>query len=67
MITAQDDARKSLEEQHADRLKLRAHDLISKVHRLLRRVDADQGSYFDTIGQRELMKSIASRVTTPRC
>src|SRR5271170_3325774 len=58
----QDDAPKSLEEQHADPLKLRAHDLISEVHRLLPRIDADLGSYFDTIAQRELMKSIAWRV-----
>ena len=58
----QDDARKSLEEQDADRLKLRAHDLISEVHRLLQRVDADRGNYFDTKRQRELMKSIAWHV-----
>jgi hypothetical protein len=58
----QDDARKSLEEQHADRLKLRAHDLINEVHRLLQRVDANLGGYFDTKAQRELMKSIAWRV-----
>lgn len=58
----QDDAVKSLEEQHADRPKLRAQDLISEVHRLLQRVDADLGGYFDTIAQRELMKSIARRV-----
>ena len=37
----QDDARESLEEQHADRLKLRAYHLISEVHRLLQQVDAD--------------------------
>ena len=45
-IQCQDDARKSLEEQHADRLKLRVHDLISEVHRMLQRVDADLGNYF---------------------
>ena len=58
----QDDARKSPEEQDADRLKLRTHGLISEVHRLLQRVDADRGSYFDTNAQRELMKSIAWHV-----
>jgi hypothetical protein len=61
-IQCQDDARKSLEEQHADRLKLRAYHLISEVHRLLQPVDADLGSCFDTIAQHELMKSIACHV-----
>ena len=42
--------------------KLRAHDLISEAHGLLQRVDAGPGNYFDTIAQRQLMKSIALRV-----
>jgi hypothetical protein len=58
----QDDARKSLEEQHPDRMKLRAHHLISEAHKLLQRLHAERGSYFDTIAQRELMKSIAWHV-----
>jgi hypothetical protein len=58
----QEDACKSLAERDADQLKLRAHDLISEVHRLLQRVDANLGNYFDTKAQRELMKSIAWRV-----
>ena len=58
----QADAVKSLKEQYAGRLKLRAHDLVSEVHGLLQRVDAGPGNYFDTIAQRQLMKSIALRV-----
>jgi hypothetical protein len=58
----QADAVKSLKEQYAGRLKLRAHDLISEAHGLLQRVDAGPGNYFDTIAQRQLMKSIALRV-----
>jgi hypothetical protein len=62
VIQCQDDTRKSFAEEQGDRLKLRAHDLISEVHRLLQGADADLGSYFDTIPQRELMKSIAWHV-----
>ena len=33
------------------------------MHGLLQRVDANLGSYFDTVAHRELMKSIAWRVS----
>jgi hypothetical protein len=58
----QDNARTTRGEQHADPLKLRAHHLVSEVHRLLQRGATKQASYFDTIAQRELMKSIAWHV-----
>ena len=45
-----------------NRLKLKTHEVINKVRGLLRRTDANLGSYSDTEAQRELMKSIASRV-----
>jgi hypothetical protein len=44
------------------RLKLKTQEVINKVRGLLRRADANLGSYSDTEAQRELMKSIASRV-----
>src|ERR1700677_2138566 len=58
----QDDAGKSLEAQYANRPKLSAHHLISEVHRLLQRGDANGSSYVNTIAERELMKSIARHV-----
>jgi chemotaxis methyl-accepting protein methylase len=61
-VEGQNDGVKSLEEQCDNRLTLKTHDLISKVSALLKRADANLGSYFDTEAQRELMKSIASRV-----
>jgi len=61
-VEGQNDRLKSLEERYDNRLKLKTHDVINKVHGLLRRADANLGSYSDTEAQRELMKSIASRV-----
>ena len=61
-VEGQNDGVKSLEEQCDNRLILETHDLINKVSGLLKRADANLGSYFDTEAQRELMKSIASRV-----
>ena len=43
--------------------KLSAHDVMSEVHGLLQRVDTAGDSHFDTIAQRELMKSIARGVS----
>jgi RNA-directed DNA polymerase len=56
------------EEQYAYRPERSAHDAVREVHKLLNRgytevVDADLSSYFDTIPQHELMKSIARRVS----
>jgi hypothetical protein len=45
-----------------NRPKLKTREVINKVRGLLRRADANLGSYSDTETQRELMKSIASRV-----
>ena len=53
---------------YAYRPKRSAHDAIGRVHELLRAgythvVDADLSKYFDTIPHRELMKSVARRVS----
>ena len=61
-VEGQNDGLKSLQERYDNRLKLSTHEVISKVRGLLRRADAKVGSYCDTEAQRELMKSIASRV-----
>ena len=44
------------------RVKFRDANLWGAAHGLLQRVDAGPGNYFDTIAQRQLMKSIALRV-----
>ena len=61
-VEGQNDRLKSLEGQYDNRLKLKTRDVISKVRGLLLRADASLGTCFDTEAQRELMKSIASRV-----
>ena len=53
---------KTLNSMPIDR-KLSARDVISEVHGLLQRVDTGRNSCFDPIAQRELMKSIARRVS----
>ena len=59
----QDDTVGSFEEQCAHRQKLTAHDAIGRIRGLLQRVDTDLSSCIDTIPNRELMKSIAWRVS----
>jgi len=59
----QDDTVESFEEQCAHRPKLTAHDAIRRIRGLLQRVDTDLSSCIDTIPNRELMKSIAWRVS----
>lgn len=55
-------------EQYGYRPKRRAQDAVVKVHELLRRghrevVDADLSGYFDAIPHRELIKSVARRIS----
>lgn len=55
-------------EQYAYRPKRNALDAVRQVHSLLNRgyrevIDADLGGYFDTIPHRELMKSVARRLS----
>jgi hypothetical protein len=56
-------ASKYLEEQYAFQSKLSAPDVIRQAHRLLQRVDAGLDSYFDSKAHREMLKSIARRVS----
>ena len=55
-------------EQHAYRPGRSAHDAVKAVHSLLNTghtevIDADLSGYFDTIPHRELMKSVARRIS----
>jgi len=55
-------------EQYAYRADRGAHDAVQEVHRLLNTghnqvIDADLSGYFDSIPHRELMKSVARRIS----